>query len=68
VRLEGSRKFNDLTGNETRIAVEANYFFFHLHNPSGHTKPWSMQIMFLGSRARQVCRADNLAAICEPIV
>jgi hypothetical protein len=24
--------------------------------------------MFLGSRARPVCRADNLAAICEPIV
>jgi hypothetical protein len=25
-------------------------------------------IMFLGSEARQVCRADNLVAICEPIV
>jgi hypothetical protein len=24
--------------------------------------------MFLGSTVRQVCRADNLAAICEPIV
>jgi hypothetical protein len=26
------------------------------------------KIMFLGSRARPVRRADNLGAICEPIV
>jgi hypothetical protein len=26
------------------------------------------QKMFLGSRARPACRADNLSAICEPIV
>jgi hypothetical protein len=25
-------------------------------------------IMFLGSKVRRVRRADNLAAICEPIV
>jgi hypothetical protein len=28
----------------------------------------SRQIMFPGSRARPVRRADNLTAICEPIV
>jgi hypothetical protein len=25
-------------------------------------------IMFLGSKVRRVCRADNLTAICEPII
>jgi hypothetical protein len=40
----------------------------------GFTKPLTemstrcRKIMFLGSRARPVRRADNLAAICEPIV
>jgi hypothetical protein len=28
----------------------------------------SIQIMFLGSKTRPVRRADNLAAVCEPIV
>jgi hypothetical protein len=28
----------------------------------------SRKIMFLGSRARPVLRADNLTAVCEPIV
>jgi hypothetical protein len=28
----------------------------------------SKKIMFLGSKMRPVCRADNLAAICESIV
>jgi hypothetical protein len=26
------------------------------------------KIMYLGSRVRPVCRADNLTAICEPVV
>jgi hypothetical protein len=28
----------------------------------------SRKIMFLGSRERPVCTADNLSSICEPIV
>jgi hypothetical protein len=55
-------------------------FFFSLPNPSGFTRSWgslslltemrtrSRKITFLGSRARPVRRADNLTAICEPIV
>jgi hypothetical protein len=53
--------------------------FFNFANRSGRTRPWSYQpltemsnrsrdLMFLGSRARPVRKADNLTAICEPIV
>jgi hypothetical protein len=55
---------------------ELNEFFFNLRNPSCcvFTQPLtemstkSRKIMFLGSRARPVLRADNLTAICGPIV
>jgi hypothetical protein len=48
--------------------------FFNLLNPSGCTRPSglltemstrSRKIMFLGSRARLVHRADKLTATCE---
>jgi hypothetical protein len=54
--------------------------FLNVSNPSGCTSLGFTQsltemstrnrkiIMFLGSRARPVLRADNLTAICEPIV
>jgi hypothetical protein len=54
--------------------------FFSLPNPSGCTMALgfiqpltemntrSIKIMFLGSRAQLVRRADSLTAICEPIV
>jgi hypothetical protein len=54
--------------------------FFNLPNPSSHTMALrftqpltemsirSRKIMFLGRRTRSVRRADNLTAICEPIV
>jgi hypothetical protein len=54
--------------------------FLNLLEPSGSFRPWgftqplieistrSIKIMFLGSRARSVRRADYLTAICEPIV
>jgi hypothetical protein len=64
-------------GFENRLSE----FFFNIPNPSGRTRPWgslsepltemstrSRKIMFLGSRARPVRRADSLIAICEPIV
>jgi hypothetical protein len=52
--------------------------FFNLPNPSGRTRPWGLlgqtemntrnrKIMFLGSRARPVRKA-NITAICEPPV
>jgi hypothetical protein len=56
-----------------------NEFVFNLPNHSGRTGPWgftqplteistkSRQIMFLGSRAQPVRRADNSTAICEAI-
>jgi hypothetical protein len=55
--------------------------FLNLPNPSGRTRPWGLLslktemntrnvkiIMFLGSKVRRVRKADNLTAICEPIV
>jgi hypothetical protein len=57
-----------------------NDFFFNLPNPSsptkalGYTQPLTemstkrRKIMFLGSRARPVLRADNLATFYEPTV
>jgi hypothetical protein len=54
--------------------------FFNLLNPSGRTGHWGLlslqqklepeteKIMFLGSKARPVHRADSLAAIYEAIV
>jgi hypothetical protein len=48
--------------------------FFNLPNPSGFTQPLTQistkgrKVMFLGSKARPVRRADNLPAICELIV
>jgi hypothetical protein len=55
-------------------------FFFNLTNPSSLTRQLdftqplaemsirSKKVMFLGSKVRPVRRADNLAAVCEPIV
>jgi hypothetical protein len=51
----------------------------NLPNPSSHTRPWGLltlremstrnrRNMFLGSRARQVRKADNLTPICKSIV
>jgi hypothetical protein len=43
-------------------------------NPSSRTRPWGLlsfkqkKNIFLGSRARPTCNADNLTAICEPNV
>jgi hypothetical protein len=54
--------------------------FLNLLNPFGRTRPGVTQpliemstrnikiIMFLGSKVRPMRRADNLTAICEPIV
>jgi hypothetical protein len=55
--------------------------FLMLPNLSGPTRPWGLlslltemstrnikTIMFLGSKVRRVRRADNITAICEPIV
>jgi hypothetical protein len=47
--------------------------FLNLSIPSGSIRPWglltrSIKIMFMGSKVRRVRRADNLTAICEPIV
>jgi hypothetical protein len=55
--------------------------FLNVPNPSGRTRPWGFTqppteistrnikiIMSLGSKVQPVRRADNLAAICEPIV
>jgi hypothetical protein len=48
--------------------------FFQPHYALGFSQPLtemstrSRKIMFLGSRARPVCRADNLVAIGEPTV
>jgi hypothetical protein len=53
--------------------------FFNLPNPSGHTRPQVYSASnrneyqrqtnnVLGSRMWPVCKADNLAAICEPTV
>jgi hypothetical protein len=55
--------------------------FLNLPNPSGRTRPWGFTqpltemsirgikiIMFLGSKARLVRKADNLTALYEPIV
>jgi hypothetical protein len=49
---------------------------FNLPNPSGSTRPWGLlslsttrgKIMFLGSRARPVSKADNFTAISVLIV
>jgi hypothetical protein len=62
-------------GFETRWGEILN-----LPNPSGRSRPWGLlslwqkwvlerlKQMFLGSRARLVCGAENLTAIYEPIV
>jgi hypothetical protein len=54
--------------------------FFNLPNPSSRTKSLGLlsashsndyqeqKNMFVGSRTRPVRKADNLTAICEPIV
>jgi hypothetical protein len=53
--------------------------FSNLPNPSSRTRPGVYSVfkineyqkqkkMFLGSRARPVCVADNITTICEPIV
>jgi hypothetical protein len=54
-------------------------FETRLSNPSGRTRPWGLlslwqkwvpeaeKVIFLGSRARPVHKADNLTTICEPI-
>jgi hypothetical protein len=54
--------------------------FFNLPNPSNHARPWGLlslyqkivpeteKKMFLGSKTQLVHEADNLTAICEPIV
>jgi hypothetical protein len=49
--------------------------FLNLPNPSILTSPWgaemstrSREIIFIGSKARPVHKADNLTAICELIV
>jgi hypothetical protein len=59
---------------------ELNAFFLNLPNSFGRTRPLSLiqhltemstrsrKIMFLGSKARRVRGADNIAAICEPTV
>jgi hypothetical protein len=45
---------------------------FNLPNPCSHTRPWGLlslyqkqKKMFLGSRARVVCKVDNFTAVCE---
>jgi hypothetical protein len=51
-------------------------FFFNLPNPSscamalGSTQPLTEMSTrnLLGGKGRLVCKADNLAAICEPTV
>jgi hypothetical protein len=55
--------------------------FLDLPNLSGLARPWGFtqpisemstrnikMIMFLGSKVQRMHRADNLTAICEPIV
>jgi hypothetical protein len=39
-----------------------------VYSASNRKKYQKKNIMFVGSRTRPVCRNDNLAAICEPIV
>jgi hypothetical protein len=70
-------EFASLENCRRKVAGE----FLNLPHPSGRTRPWGLIqplteisprnikiIMFLGSKVRQVLRADNLTAICEPIV
>jgi hypothetical protein len=40
---------------------------YSISNRNGYREHWK-KIMFLGSKLRQVRGADNLTAICEPIV
>jgi hypothetical protein len=42
--------------------------FFNSSGPTPAVGPRSRKLMFQGSNARLVRKADNLAAICEPIV
>jgi hypothetical protein len=66
---------------EGRGSIPDEVNFFNLPNPSGRTRTWgllSLQqklstgniqiIIFLGSKVRQVNKADNFTAIYEPIV
>jgi hypothetical protein len=39
-----------------------------VYSTSNRNEYQTQKIMFLGSRAQQVCRADDLTAICEPAV
>jgi hypothetical protein len=39
-----------------------------VYTASNRNEYGNRKVMFLGSRARAVRRADNLTAICEPIV
>jgi hypothetical protein len=49
-------------------------FVFHHDKPLEFTQPLTemsarnIKIMFLGNKVRRVRKADNLTAICEPIV
>jgi hypothetical protein len=63
--------------SRVRITIRPMDFFFNLPNPSsrtmalGLTQPLTeitIPGIFLGSKERLACKADNLAAICEPIV
>jgi hypothetical protein len=58
---------------------EVNDFFFNLPNTFSRTRPWvqtasnrnenqGQKKMFLGGKAQPVRKADNLTAICEPII
>jgi hypothetical protein len=67
----------EVGGFETRLG---ELIVLNLPNPPGRTKPFgsiqlltdmntsSRKIIFLGSRARPVLMAENLTAVCEPIV
>jgi hypothetical protein len=67
--------------SRVRVPMRSLNFFFNLPNNSrcttvlGFIQPLAEMstssrkiIMFLGSKARSISRADNLTAICEPIV
>jgi hypothetical protein len=58
-----------------RSRVRPDEVILNLPNPSGRTRPLTEMstrntkiTMFLGSKVRRLRRADNLTAICEPIV
>jgi hypothetical protein len=70
-----------VTNRKVDGSIPDEVIFLNLPNPSDRTRPWGFSqplteistryrktIMFLGSKVRRVRRADNLTAICEPIV